>query len=282
MGGIESGAALPVIRRARDFHLYTADGRRLLDLYLDGGAALLGHRPALLGRELKNVLGRGLTGNLPSVHGARLIRILRRLLPGHTWFGIAASADDAWRLLRGRVNGLPATLREVADPLCDCHWQEAAVAWWRPLCEQQPFGGGWLERGPAALLHRLPFRIGAGPVTVSTREPGEAGADCHAAGNVSPLLLSGAAAALGRLARAAPQRLAAAAQWPPEQGAWRRNGIYVTGDYPRGRHAAVHAAFLDAGVLLNPDHAGPSVLPGIASPGEWQLLKRLFAAHPGA
>ncbi|MDE0227877.1 MAG: class III aminotransferase, partial [Spirochaetaceae bacterium] len=73
-----SEVPLPEIRRARDFHLYTGDGRRLLDLYLDGGAALLGHRPALLGRELKSVLGRGLLGNLPSVHGARLVRVLHR------------------------------------------------------------------------------------------------------------------------------------------------------------------------------------------------------------
>ena len=167
-----SGVALPMVGRARDFHLYTVDGRRLLDLYLDGGAALLGHRPERLGRELSSVMARGLIGNLPSVHGARLMRVLRRLLPGHRWFGIAASADDAWRLLRGRVAGLPATPADAADPLRDPGWREAPVAWWRPLCEQQPLGGVWLEQGPAALLHRLPFRIGAGPVTVSTRDPG--------------------------------------------------------------------------------------------------------------
>lgn len=273
--------ALPVVRRARDVHLYTADGRRLLDLYLDGGGALLGHRPASLGRALKNVLERGLVGNLPGVEGARLIRALRRLLPEHRWFGIAASADDAWRLLRGRVDSLPATLAEVADPLLDHDWREAPVAWWRPLCEQQPLGGAWLERGPAALLHRLPFRIGAGPVTVSTRAPG-GGAGQHEAGSVSPLLLSGAAAALRHLVRGAPQRLAAAAQWPVDLGAWRRTGVYVMANYPRRRHAAVHAAFLEAGVLLNPRHPGPNILPASASAGEWRLLRRLFAAHPGA
>ena len=283
MSGIESDAALPVIRRARDFHLYTSDGRRLLDLYLDGGAAPLGHRPAQLGRELKNVLERGLTGNLPSVHGARLIRVLRRLLPGHRWFGIAASADAAWRLLRGRVAGLPAGPEQAADPLRDAGWRDAPVAWWRPLCERQPLGGPWLEHGPAALLHRLPFRIGAGPVTVSTRVPGAPGAAQQAAGSsISPLLLSGAAAALARLARGAPQRLAAAAHWPTQLGAWRRSGIYLVADYPRRLHPGVHAAFLDAGVLLNPCHGGPNILPGSASAGEWRLLKRLFAAYPDA
>ena len=279
----QPGVALPAIRRARDFHLYTGDGRRLLDLYLDGGAELLGHRPALLGRELKNVLGRGLLGNLPSVHGARLVRVLHRLLPEHRWFGVAASADAAWRLLHGRVEGMPESPAQAADPLCDAGWRDAPVAWWRPLCEAQPLGGAWLEHGPAALLHRLPFRIGAGPVTVSTRAPGDPGAAHQAAASsVSPLLLSGAAAALGRLARDAPQRLAAAAHWPRQLGAWRRSGIYLVADYPRRLHAGVHAAFLDAGVLLNPCYRGPNILPGSASPGEWRLLRRLFAAHPGA
>lgn len=275
-----SGVALPTVRRARDFHLYTEDGRRLLDLYLDGGGALLGHRSERSAREMKNVLGRGLTGNLPSGYGARLARILRRVLPGHAWIGIAASDDDAWRLLRERRADAAPSLEEVPDPLYDRDWRTAPVAWWRPLCGEQPPDGAWLAEGPAALLHRLPFRIGAGPVTVSTREPVAGAGPPPAGGNVSPLLLSGAAVALRHLARCAPQRLAEAARWPSKLGAWRRNGVYLLADYPRRRHAAVHAAFLAAGVLLNPSHAGPNILPGSASPGEWQLLRRLFAAHP--
>lgn len=280
-----SGVALPMVGRARDFHLYTVDGRRLLDLYLDGGAALLGHRPERLGRELSSVMARGLIGNLPSVHGARLMRVLRRLLPGHRWFGIAASADDAWRLLRGRVAGLPATPAAAADPLRDPGWREAPVAWWRPLCEQQPLGGVWLEQGPAALLHRLPFRIGAGPVTVSTRDPGGPDASPGAEGaaaSISPLLLSGAAAALNRMARAAPERLHSAARWPHHLGAWRRSGVYLTADYPRPDHGRVHAAFLAAGVLSNPRYREASILPAAASRGELQLLERLFGIRPGA
>ena len=170
-----SEATLPLVRRARGYRLYTEDGRRLLDLYLDGGAALLGHRPELLGRELKNVAGRGLLGNLPSSYPARLRRILRQALPGHSWFGIAATADDARRLLRGRVGSARSLPLQVADPLSDPKWCDAQVAWWRPLCGEQPAGGEWLAHGPPALLHRLPFAVGAGPVTVSTRQGGGRG-----------------------------------------------------------------------------------------------------------
>lgn len=280
MSGTVAGSALPAIRRARDFHLYTADGARLLDLHLDDGAALLGHRPERLGRELKNVIERGLIADLPSVHGARLVRVLRRLLPGHRWFGIAASVGDAWQLLRERVEGLPATPAEAADPLRDPDWREAPVAWWRPLCDGQPFGGDWPADGPAALLHRLPFRIGAGPVTVSTRDPGEPEAGGGA--SVSPLLLAGAATALGRLARVAPQRLQSAAGWPQRVSGWRRSGVYLVPDYPARDHRRVHAAFLAAGVLLNPHYPGAAILPAAMSRGERQLLERLLKSRGGS
>jgi hypothetical protein len=52
-------------------------------------------------------------------------------------------------------------------------------------------------------------------------------------------------------------------------------------DYPPRQHEAVFAAFLAAGVLLNPRYPGPSILPGTVSAGEAALLLRLFATHPG-
>lgn len=272
-------ASLPPVRRARGYRLYTEDGRRLLDLYLDGGAALLGHRPELIGSALKHVAGRGLLGNLPSSYPARLRRVLRQALPGHAWFGIAATADDALGLLRGRLGDATVPPLRVADPLSDPNWREAQIAWWRPLCDEQPAGGAWLAHGPAALLHRLPFAVGAGPVTVSTRDRGTG--EGASAADVSPLLLAGAAIALRRLLRTATERSAVASVWPPAAPGWRRNGVYVMADYPPHRHQAVCAAFLAAGVLLNPRYPGPSVLPGTASPGEAALLRRLFATQPG-
>ena len=274
-----SEVVVPPVRRARDYRLYTEDGRRLLDLYLDAGGALLGHRPELVGRALKNVAGRGLLGNLPSSYPARLRRLLRRALPGHAWFGIAATADDALGLLRGRLGDALAPPLQVADPLSEPNWRQAPVAWWRPLCGEQPAGGEWLAHGPAALLHRLPFAVGAGPVTVSTRHGGSGA--CVGAPHVSPLLLAGAAAALRRLLRTATERSSVASAWPRTAPGWRRSGVYVMAEYPRRRHEGVFAAFLAAGVLLNPRYPGPSILPAPVSPGEAALLRRLFATHPG-
>ena len=288
------------------------------------------------------MLGRGLIAPLPSRYGAHLLRALRQALPAHHWFGVAATRAAALELLRGRLD-LPA-LPPVADPLLDPEWRQAPVACWRPLSAEQPAAGGdWLERGPAALVHRLPFAIGAGPVTVSTRaavtadprrgsavdptgaacaapgagagdpdegvphDPGGVGlSDIDAVGRsggdprgtdgegavaaaglagadaTSPLLLAGAAVALHRLLRPAElQRVTAPGGWPQAAPGWRRSGVYVVAEFPRDRYAAVHAAFLAAGVLLNPTYPGPSILPGNASPGDWALLRRLFLAHPG-
>ena len=39
---------VPIIRRAREYHLYSVTGKRYLDLWQNGGQALLGHRPGRL------------------------------------------------------------------------------------------------------------------------------------------------------------------------------------------------------------------------------------------
>ena len=65
----DNGRALlrlvPAVLRARNFRLYTAGGRRLVDLWLNGGAAVLGHTPPALLRELKNTASRGLYAPFP-------------------------------------------------------------------------------------------------------------------------------------------------------------------------------------------------------------------------
>lgn len=51
------------VKRARGCFLYTAKGERLVDLYLEGGRALLGWGGSSSFTMLKNVLSRGLTGS---------------------------------------------------------------------------------------------------------------------------------------------------------------------------------------------------------------------------
>jgi glutamate-1-semialdehyde aminotransferase len=63
---------IPPINRARDYRLYTQDGRRLVDLWQYGGRAVLGHNPPGVLRELKNSAERGLFVPLPHPRDKRL------------------------------------------------------------------------------------------------------------------------------------------------------------------------------------------------------------------
>lgn len=70
------------IRRARDYYLYDQGGRRWLDLWLDDGRALYGHRPPGLARVLKSFIDRGLYAPCQNYEQPRLTKLLSQLVPG--------------------------------------------------------------------------------------------------------------------------------------------------------------------------------------------------------
>ena len=72
---------VPTVTRARDFRLYTAKGR-LVDLWQNGGSAVLGHTPPSLLRELKNTASRGLYAPFPHFLEGRYIKALTGIFPG--------------------------------------------------------------------------------------------------------------------------------------------------------------------------------------------------------
>ena len=84
---------LPRIRRARGYRLSALDGRRLLDMWQDGGRAILGHRGADVTTALKRALDRGVTEAFPSVQEHRLEQALRRLLGAAEPFSVAVYAS---------------------------------------------------------------------------------------------------------------------------------------------------------------------------------------------
>ena len=76
---------LPRVLRARDFHLYLEGGRRLLDLWLQGGRAILGHKPPNVVKELKNAAERGLFTPLPHPLEKRFLKALGEFFPDKTF-----------------------------------------------------------------------------------------------------------------------------------------------------------------------------------------------------
>jgi len=254
--------SIHLFRRARDFHLYDLGGRRYLDLFQDDGRALLGHRPAGVLHDLKQVLGKGLVAELPSVYGRRLEKELPKLVQGE-WVG---------RVFASRRSALDAVSRHLDVPAEDLVLRDPAVslpiegraALFRPFIDADfsacdvlfpvlPFPGSF---APSPVLFRA-FR----------REP-------PASDVCSPLLLAGLLGSIRELLKIAESPDIWSGWKLP---GWRRRGRYCVPSVGALRYEDIFARFLEGGVLLPPDSKHPVILPGSFSDGEKKLVERLCA-----
>jgi hypothetical protein len=244
---------VPTVLRARDFRLYTEGGRRLVDLWQNGGAAVLGHTPPALLRELKNTASRGLYAPFPHFLEGRLIKALSRLFPGRI-FRLYASAPAALETLL--KDGSVALWRPFLAPNAPLAVPEDALPVLIPVL---PGIQGWrrgLPQGLCVLALASDFE--------NTLLPGEF---------LSPVLLAVAVRGIYDLIAAAPER--ANPVFPRiskalKNSPWERRGIYLAlRETPASETwAALFRRFLDAGFLLPPVPAQPAILPGVLSPGE--------------
>jgi hypothetical protein len=209
---------LPEIRRAREYHLYDAAGRRYLDLYQDCGRAVLGHRPDGLSKAVQNTLSRGIAGDFPTSNERRLAGALVRLLPHAGSFriyrstfraaavfsalGIAELTDPLMGRsapLAGPASGALETGTRSRGAGADAAVNVApgaagtvsAAAVWRPFSDL-PY-----DRYPA-LVPVLPFPGSWGPVVAAFRR----GLEAPPSDPVSPVYLAGLARAAWNLVNA--------------------------------------------------------------------------------
>ena len=259
---------IPTITRARGFRLYLAKGsdcygnRRLIDLWLNGGAAVLGHTPANLLRELKNTASRGLYAPFPHFTEGRFVKALLKIFPEHNFRIYAAPppelavyfSDDTAKLWRPYVD--PVSPFAADDVPLFVPVLPGIQTWRNGL----PFGLCVVAVNPACaeadnLLEHLP--------------PGDV---------LSPILLAVAARGIYDLL-ASPQRARSAMPRVIKalQGSrWERHGIYLTLKDETGNKScvtdqewdALFQQFLEAGFLLPPNQSQPVILPGELSPGE--------------
>lgn len=88
------------VRRARGYYLYTEKNIRLLDLWLDGGKAILGRRTGQAHLACKQFLDRGLTGSLPTKADRQLKEALAALLPDYPVIRWYISEERAQEVIR--------------------------------------------------------------------------------------------------------------------------------------------------------------------------------------
>lgn len=116
-----------IIKRARGFRLYTVDGKKILDLSMDCGRGVLGHRPNGLSLAIKNVIDRGLYAGYSNIYEHRLRKELKSRFKDYEYI----------TFLEHEVFVSDYFNRSIADPLFD-DLTDSCVAYWRPFLDLPP------------------------------------------------------------------------------------------------------------------------------------------------
>ncbi len=94
---------IPIINRARDCWIYTADGERILDCWLQNGHALLGHRPRSLANSVKQQIEKGLWGSFPAKYFRQLRQVLALAWPKTPLVACYISRERALRAIEHAI-----------------------------------------------------------------------------------------------------------------------------------------------------------------------------------
>jgi hypothetical protein len=269
---------LPPIGRARLWRLYArekAEGLpgRFLDLWMDGGRAILGAKGTGLGTVAKAAIDRGLTRPMPSAWERRLEKALLADHPGYAAARFYRSEEEARLALasflgKGELEVLDSASRESAAA------SSADAVLERPFAAYLPGFEAAGRIAPAFALPLLPCPSALAPGAVLARDAAKA-----PRGELAPpMKLEAAARALGEFARLTSTY---------DEALWRRADRRLSafferrGPYLYPRHgAAEHGEFfrkaLSAGLLVSPVYELPSILPADFDDGELAALaKRL-------
>ena len=240
---------VPQILRARGYRLYTKGDRRLVDLWLNGGAALLGHTPPNILHELKNTASRGLYAPYPHFTEGRFLKALSKLLPDYCFRIYAAPPQEFVILFNNGKAGL-----------------------WRPF----------MAADTASLFQLILPGIQIGLCVIAAKSEEQLN-PLPPSELISPVALAAAARGIHDLIAASPQRehphLPRSYKALKADDPWRREGIYLyLKENPSEQQWSVlFDKFLQAGFLLPPTPEHPVILPGELSDGEDAKLAAVLA-----
>ena len=253
---------IPRVLRARDFHLYLEGGKRLVDLWRQGGRAVLGHKRPHVLEELKNAAERGLFCAYPHPMERRFIKALEVFFPGRKF----RLYLDSGALYRAYGNH-----RTEGSHPCK----------WRPLLDMP-------QVETPVIIPVLPWPLG--PEVLVLDKSVEA--SFPAGDLIPPVLLAPAARALYDLAAViknkplirypkiekvlGSSKEEKSAEEKPAACRWRRRGIYLTTEAEGEEYAALFRNFLEGGFLIPPSPEEPAILPLSMSPGEESKLAELL------
>jgi len=270
--------SLPRVLRARDFHLYTEGGKRLVDLWLHGGRAVLGHKPPKVLLELKNFAERGLFTPLPHPLEKRFTKALATLFPDRSFRFYNDTLSMYRAIEKALSNGsTPFQAEAILDPAFPgSNDGKTIIALWRPFVEPAP-------EAPI-LIPVLPWSLG--PAVLALDKSLEA--SFPQGELIPPVLLAPAVRALYNLSAKLRDQdrqrfyriekaIAGASRGEgAKSSVWQLRGIYLTTRVDREKYARLFRIFLEAGFLLPPSASEPAILPAVMSKGEEMLLVKLL------
>jgi hypothetical protein len=252
---------IPAVLRARGYRLYTKSGR-LVDLWQNGGSAVLGHTPPSFLKEIKNTASRGLYAPFPHFTEGRFTKALSCLFPERSFRFYACPPPGLEELFK---NNTAALWRPFLEPKSPFIIADNAPPILIPVLPGIQSWRGELPLGLCVLAaaHGADFPLPAGDI-------------------LSPVLLAAAArgiydliAASGRANPSFPR-----IEKVLKKSQWRRRGIYLSlPETPTPETwAALFRRFLEAGFLVPPVPYQPLILPGVLSPGEEAKLAEVLVS----
>lgn len=237
---------LPPLRRARGYFLYTADGRRFLDLYQDGGRALLGHRPGGLLGVIKSTAAKGLIAGYPSVYEYRVEKALKVLFPQAVSVNVYRDNLELYRALSAAY-GIHIEAIRAADPL---KGEQGDITLWRPFSQT--------EKGlSSVVIPVLPLPEGLIPgiaIVYDKNMKLDKGA------SPSPLALSSTVKIIYELVHA-ESVLAEDSFTVFNSPLWDRKGVCLLFKMGKLNYRNFFVKSLEAGVLLPPESSIPGLIP---------------------
>jgi hypothetical protein len=271
---------MPVVKRARAWRLYTEDGKRLVDLWQQGGRAVMGNTPHNVLKVMKDTADKGLLGNFAVPGGGRLEKTLLSLFPDYSFRFYAdrrglerslAHANTDWS-----GDGFP-------DPaawdirVSDASEQARRPVLWRPFIGRRSS----VRDGQFIFVIVPPLPLPGCPHILAV--PPLADAESFAPSDViSPVMLAGLNRAFADVIAAKDTRkhggLSRRLELAMKRSIWRRRGIYFhlrrpsEGDF----YEMIWNKYLEKGFLLPPDWETPAIFPGELSPNEESALLALI------
>lgn len=253
---------IPEINRARGYFLYTADGKRYLDMALDGGRLIMGHRQKGYGQALKNAIDKGILPSFPSPYAHRLKQAVRALFGAGCHVYLFKSEEHAKTALT--TKNLDYTL-------------------WRPLTFNTDTASSVTNacdpiNDPINLpiIPVLPVPLAFAPGVVVSKS--ELNLDEEP---VSPVILAGAVRAVYNLKAFLSEVDYSGWEYAGItetcKGKWRVELPYLYPLCSKDKYPAVWDAFFEAGIILSCDYDTPSVLPPELSDGNRKKLLKLLA-----